>query len=69
MDAWASAAKLGYLVGCSNLKSYCLADIDDRTYGIKRPGLNLGFMSYAMLALSGNDLKSLLDHAALEPAA
>ncbi|KAF2016569.1 hypothetical protein BU24DRAFT_205296 [Aaosphaeria arxii CBS 175.79] len=72
VESLLNAAQLDMIGGCQgSLGGHykCEEKSTDETFNIKRPGLNLDYMSYAMLSQSGNNPEALLDHTVLEDAA
>lgn len=64
LEALLKAASLQALSGCPN--GGCgTENLNDRTFNIRRPGLNVDYMSYSMLSLANNDTQALLDPEAL----
>lgn len=63
-EALLSAAQSSALEAGSPYSSNA-ENTNDRTFNIRRPGLNVDYMSYSMLSLAGDDAQKLLDHATL----
>jgi len=60
IEALLGAASLKTLAGCGDYgcgREY----LDDRTFNIRRTGLNVDYMTYSMLSLAQNDSLALLD--------